>query len=402
MSSEKKIDKGQLIGIFICICLITLIATFTLGILIVYVVRLGADEGTAGIYLATGFFTVTIGNMIGGWLTDRIGQRKRVTLISYVLWIPAALLSTQATTVTGVILTTGLMWLIGGVAVATLNSLMGLSAGESERGHVFGLIGLAGNLGGLIVGLFGGQIADRWGFIIIYVLMAVLVGVMFIVTVVLIHDVDPLPASHPHKESHAEKPASIGVGTVVWMLLLANLLARLGTSPSDLGRPLIMLKLGLDTTAVGNAIAVSSAVTLPLPFIMGRLSDRIGRKRLLILCFGVAALGVLLLTGASLPWHFWLVAALTSLVNATGGVGQAYIADLTEAKSIGRSLSLYNSSNFISGMIGLGGAGYVIHAIGVNAALIVGACLIGTSIVLLLRMRSAAPKLVVDLAEATT
>ncbi|MEZ4669304.1 MAG: MFS transporter [Anaerolineae bacterium] len=400
MDSPRFMDKRQLLAICICFCLMVLIATLTLGVQPVYVVRLGADAATTGIYLAFNFLCVTIGNVAGGWLSDRFGQRKRITLIGYLLWIPASLLMTQATTVGTIILTSGLMWLVGGIPIGALNGIIGLSAGANERGRVFGWVGMAGGLGGLIAGLIGGRIAEEWGFNSLFVLMAILASVMFLITLY-IRNVTSMPVEpQPQHESKDAIVVTGSVGSLVYLLLIANLIARLGPTTSDLGRPLVMLQLGLDATGVSNAIAFSAAVTLPLPLIMGWLSDRIGRKFLLIACFGAGSLGVLLLIVASVPWHFWFSAALVSIVNASGGVGQAYIADLSEARLIGRSLSLYNSSNFIAAVIGLASAGYVMQAIGINATLVLGAALLFAGIVILLYVQPSARKMTSNVVKA--
>jgi MFS family permease len=177
---------------------------------------------------------------------------------------------------------------------------------------------------------------------------------------------------------------------MVYMLLLANFFARLGPTASDLGRPLIMLQLNMNTKDVSDAIAFSAMITLPLPLILGWLSDRVGRKRLLILFYGFGAAGILLLSTASLPWHFWFSAALVAVVNASNGVGQAYVADLSDAKTIGRSLSLFTSSNFIANMIGLGSAGYVMQGIGINQTLLLGASSLVLAIFVLLAIRPVA------------
>ena len=174
------------------------------------------------------------------------------------------------------------------------------------------------------------------------------------------------------------------------MLLVANFFARLGPTVSDLGRPLVMLQLNLNAVDVSNAIAVSAAVTFPLPLILGWLSDRVGRKVILVLFYALAAVGIMILRAANLPWHFWFSAALVALVNSSGSVGQAYVADLSDAKAVGRSLALFSSSQFIASMIGLGGAGYVMQGIGINPTLLLGALSMVIAIFVLLLLRPSA------------
>ena len=374
-------NRTQLLAICVCFGLIVFEASITVGVMPVYAVQLGADSATTGIFLAFQFLTVGLGNIAGGWLSDRFGQRKRMLLICFLLWIPAALLMTQATTLPSLILTTGVLWLPGGVTVATLNIITGLSAAPHERGRVFGWISLSSGTGSLIAGLIGGPFAERWGFPALCLMLAAGALVMFLIARY-IRDAPPRPV--PAASDTSSSPAPAGIGSLIYLILTANLFARLGAFTSDLGRPLAMTGLGLDAAAVSGAIAFSSALTLPLPLIMGRLSDRMGRKRLLIACYGVGSLGILILSVAGAPWHFWLSAALAATINASNGLGQAYIADLAKPEALGRSMSLLSTTSFFAGIIGLGGAGYVMQAIGISATVILGALLplIGIGIIL--------------------
>jgi MFS family permease len=152
-----------------------------------------------------------------------------------------------------------------------------------------------------------------------------------------------------------------------------------------------MTGLGLDAASVSGAIAFSSAVALPLPLIIGRLSDRLGRKRLVALCYGVGAVGILLLIPAAAPWQFWLSASLTAAINATIGVIQAYVADLVPPQAMGQGMGLFNMTTFVAGIVGLSGAGYVIQSFGINTTLLLGGCLPLIAIALVLRQRQPAP-----------
>lgn len=389
MLVARSMDRRQLLAIGFCFCLIRLEATITLGVMPVYAVQLGADPAATGLFMAFNFLGVTVGNIVGGWLADRSGQPRRFAVISSLLWIPLALSMTQATTVTGLILTSGMMWLPGGVAIATLYSILGLSAGEQERGRVFGWVALAGGLGALIAGLVGGPIAEGWSFPVLFIMMALGAGALLVITSVLIHDV-AMPSetgTQTPRRPDAATVIQVGLSSVVYLLLLSRFFAGLGPTVSNLGRPLAMLQLNMNTNDVSSAIAFSAAITLPLPLILGWLSDRVGRKRLLILFYGFGIMGTLVLIAASTAWHFWLSAALVSLVDTSNGIGQAYIADLSDSNTIGRSLSLFTSSNFIANMIGLGGAGYVMQSIGINPTLLLGAMSLLIAIGLLAAIR---------------
>src|SRR5688572_11804777 len=104
MFSAITMNKRQLLLLCLCIGLINFEGTITVRLLPVYAIRLGADPTTTGLFVAFAFLTVTLGNIAGGWLSDRIGIRKPILLLSCLAWIPAALLMTQATDMPGLIL----------------------------------------------------------------------------------------------------------------------------------------------------------------------------------------------------------------------------------------------------------------------------------------------------------
>ena len=379
-------SRAQLLAICLCIGIVFFEATIYLGVMPVYVVRLGGDSATTGAFLAFQFLIASVGNLAAGWLSDRFGDRKRMIVISLLLTIPASLLITQATTVTEVILTTGLRALPAAFTFSALNILAGVVAAPSERGRVFGWITVASGAGWLITGLIAGGIAEQSGFPTLSIIVAAADLVMLVI-VLFIQDTPTQLAAHKTETSTSAK---ISVSAAVYGLLVANLFVRLGITTSDLGRPLAMIDLGLDTAAVAGAIAFSSAVAVPLPLILGWLSDRIGRRNLLIAVFAIGSVGIFLLSVSALPWQFWLSASLIAITNSAGGVISAYVSDLAAPETLGRSMALSTSSVFLAGIIGLGGTGYVIQALGLSTTVILGAILPLIGIVLLLRMRQPA------------
>src|SRR4051812_23390087 len=161
---SETIDKRQLLAICTCLGLVTFSGSITVSLLPVYALQLGADTATAGLLVSVAFLAVMVGNIIGGWLSDRLGKRKVLLLISSALWIPTFLLMAQAQDIRWLILTTGICWLPGGVAIASLDIMAALSTVKGERGKVFGWAALASGVSGLVAGTAGGAIADRWGF----------------------------------------------------------------------------------------------------------------------------------------------------------------------------------------------------------------------------------------------
>jgi MFS transporter, DHA1 family, multidrug resistance protein len=390
MSSTITMNKRHLLLLCICIGLMAFQATITVRLLPVYAVYLGAEPAMTGLLVAGGYLTVTLGNITGGWLSDRLGVYKRLLLLSCAAWIPVGLLMTQATDMPRLILTTMLFWFPGGIALAIVNTLTALSAGAGERGKVFGYMALAGGTGALLAGALGGPIAERWGWPVLFMAMvALLVLLLLIATTV--HDKRiPRNTAQPQTPGTPNMPTmskQLGLGGLLMVLLAANLLVRLSQLIGGLGTPLTMAQLGFNAADVSSSIAVSAAITLPLPLFLGWLSDRVGRKRCLIVCNGLGALGLLLLIPALWLWQFWLATSLLAIAEKSNSVAQAYAADLTPAHAMGRGMSLFHSTSLLAGVFGMGGAGYMMQTIGINPTFLVGACLSLIAIGILLFMR---------------
>jgi MFS family permease len=357
------------------------------GLVPVYAVRLGADPATTGTLLAFSFFVIIVGTLVSGWLSDRLGRRKILLVIGSVAWIPLYLLMTQITTVTQLMLLTGAVWFFGGSALAICNTLTGLSAGDSERGKVFGLISLSVGVAGFISGIVSGRIVDQWGFPALFVSLT-LVAALMVILALFVED------KHTKRETTRAGTSAVqppGLGRAFYLVLLANLFAQLTLFVNNLARPLAMTALDFDATAISGVIAVSSAVTMPLPLLIGSLSDRLGRRTFLVLCYSAGIIGLLLLIPAAALWQFWLSASAVAFIMASGGVAQALVADLVPPHAMGRGISLFNTTTWIAGLIGYGGAGYIIQATGMNTALVMAALMPLIAIGFLSRLRRPGP-----------
>jgi MFS family permease len=318
----------------------------------------------------------------GGWLSDRLGSRKGLLLFSAAALIPASLLMTQATDVAELTITTSITWFFVGIAHAMVNVLTGLNAAPEERGKVFGLIAMAVRLGALIAGLSSGWIVDRWGFHTLFVVLAGMAGLVLLVALF----VEDKHMARPTPQKSAA-PAEHNFGTLFYLLLLANLVANLTLFVGNLGRPLTMTRLGFDAAAISSGIAVSAAVLMPFPLLVGWLSDKLGRGRFLTLCYLAGSAGILILIPAESLWHFWLSTSVTGMISISAGVAQAYVADLVPAKAMGQGMSLLNTTVWLAGTLGFGGAGLVIQALGMNTTLLLAAFLPLIAAALLTRLR---------------
>jgi MFS family permease len=151
-----------------------------------------------------------------------------------------------------------------------------------------------------------------------------------------------------------------------------------------------MNKLSFVSTAIASTAAVGGAVTLPFLPLMGWLSDQLGRKRLLALCYLLGMAGLLILAASVSLWHFWAAASLLYVFTfASRGVGAALATDLVSQESLGVGMSLFEATRWVGGIIGFTATGYTVQNLGIISTCILGAVLSLTAIVLLIPIQPA-------------
>jgi MFS family permease len=157
-----------------------------------------------------------------------------------------------------------------------------------------------------------------------------------------------------------------------------------------LGRSLSMDTLGLTAAAISSTVAVSNLLALPLPLLLGWLSDRLGRKRFLALGFLVSSVGLVGIALSTVLWHFWIAVALISLsYRVNTGLGPALANDLLPRESLDRGLGLFGATMWIGAIVGYAGTGQAVQRLGLTPTLIGGAALPLIAICLLALVRPA-------------
>jgi len=345
--------------------------------------ELDASPSLIGIYLSIAFVALTGGTVTAGWLSDRLNRRKELLLAASLMIVPLIASLSMTNDIIALMFVTSLTWFLFGMMSALTVILTGLFAEESQRGRVFGIIGLTFAFGALLGGLSGGVIVDRWSFDALFIISAV---VMMLQPVLAMRIEDKrLPEEEPSPVMNLSgMQVWVAMGGAFFLLFVASNLTYITPYIGLLGRPLVMDDLGFSKSAISSAVAFSGIFSVPIVLLAGWLSDRMNRVSVMIGCYAINVVGMILLAEATSLWEFRISAGLLLGVNASIGVGSAFIIDIVPQQVLGRALSLFAATAWIGGIVGLGITGAAFDVFGRRMTFTAGIALPVMAIVLLL------------------
>lgn len=354
---------------------------------------LGARTAIVGLIEGIAETTASLLKVFSGWLSDRIGTRKTPTVLGYTLsaiskpflalagsW--AAVLAVRFADRTG-----------KGIRTAPRDALIADSIGEEQRGLAFGLHragDTAGALLGLLVALFvvwrmqsGSLILQRATFQRLVWLSLIPALLAVVALVALARDV-PVADRRP-----VPRLTLKGFDRRFRRFVLIAGLFTLGNS-ADAFLILRAQERGLSVIGVLGMLATFNLVYALASGPAGALSDRVGRRALIVggwLAYGLLYLGFAL---AGAAWHIWLLYGLYGLYyGAVEGTAKAYIADMVEKERRGTAYGVYNAlvglmafpASFIAGLLWQGAGSW--PGFGPSAPFLFGSALALLSVALL-------------------
>jgi MFS family permease len=316
------------------------------GLWPVYLRGLGAGPMEVGIMNAVSGPANLVGTLLCGWLSDRFRRRRETFIFACSLFTLTWFSMSRATTwqqLTALNLLAGFCF---GMCTNMIVIMTGLLSEASSRGRSFGVLTFVSSISLLITGLFWGPIADSRGFPTLLVVDAIICAACAVLGIFF--------TEPPLVRTAATAPAGLrprkggGLGMSYYHLLAATLFATIASYGAGFGRSVAMSQLGFSATAVGLTTAIGGAISLPAPLVLGALSDRIGRKRLLILCYAAGLAALPAIGFASTAWGFWGASALLGIMATCQPLQQALATDMLPRDLVGRGLALLGSAQALS------------------------------------------------------
>ena len=143
--------------------------------------------------------------------------------------------------------------------------------------------------------------------------------------------------------------------------------------------PFYAEKMGATPTEVGLLVAVYAACQLVAGPLLGQMSDRTGRKPLLLVSQFGTLIGFLILAYAHVLWVVFVSRIIDGITAGNLSLAQAYIADVTEPENRTKSFAVIGVSFGIGFLIGPAISGYL-STFGYQYPIFAAAALSATSI----------------------
>ena len=308
---------------------------------------LGVRTATIGLIEGLAESMASLLKLISGWFSDKLGGRKWIAVAGYGI---SAVVKPLFYFANSWAKAAGVRWAdrVGkGIRTAPRDALVADSVEENQRGLAFGLH-RAADTGGAVVGLL-----IALGVVWLSQANQVELGMKGFQTVVLVSVIPALLAVVSLAALARDVPASkqqplprfafrsLGKPFIAFILIVG--LFELGNS-SDAFLVLRAQERGVSVIGVLGMLVVFNLVYALVSTPAGSLSDRIGRKRLVVVgwfFYGFIYLGFGL---ANTQLHIWVLYAMYGLYyGLTYGTSKALVADLVPANLRGTAYGTYNA-----------------------------------------------------------
>lgn len=362
--------KHPLIALFYTSLVVLTVGNGLNPLLPIYASKFGATPGIVGLYLTIIAASIMIGVLLPGWLPKRISRKRLLVFVSSIGGLALALLG-EATALWQVVVLTAVLWFAGGNCLSLANVYTALLIPERDRGRMFSLLALSGPLGLLLGGLLVGALISWQGYTFMFLVLAILWSTLPFTFYATLREVTPGVEDQP---MISDSTQARGTGHERWfpLLLVVALLSAATISVSEMGVSLSMQTLAFSPSAVSSTSTAAGLVMIPVVLLMSLLSDRLGRRNLLILGYLLTAIGAAMLVSAQVLWHFWGAMALVRMGQAVNdSLAPAVATDLLSADMLSRRLPRLKAMNWAAGIFSFTSAGYAMDTMGIGPVLLI-------------------------------
>ncbi len=318
-----------------------------------YVNALGSSLGINLVFLAGAVFsgqaiTMAIASPIWGTLADRFGKKR---MVERAMFGGSLILLAMAFSVNAEMLV--ILRMIQGFisgTVAAANALVAATAPRERAGYAMGVL-QTGVWSGVALGpLLGGLVADAYGYSVSFYFTA---GLLFLGGVLVHYGVADVKSNGGSKtKGFIADWKHVLLAPGVNYVFLIRFLGWLGRNVLIPYLPLFMATLIVNqnrlNTLTGLAIALSSAAGTVTSFFLGRVGDKYGHKRVLVVCALTTTVFYIFQLWTDNVWQLIFLQTLTGA--AAGGIMPVLSALLNLYISPGEEGAAYGLDNSMSSL----------------------------------------------------
>ncbi|MBI4298005.1 MAG: MFS transporter [Chloroflexi bacterium] len=351
--------------------IVPLFLTLTLGAPMVVVGLVeGIADGSSNVF-----------KVISGWLSDHTRSRRPFINLGYGIAALSKLMLALAAH-WGVVAVSRAADRMGkGIRGAPRDALISQSVDPDIRGAAFGLHRAMDTAGGLIGSLLAFFLVTMFTNNL-RLAFAVAVFPAFLAFLLTFAVREAQPTEAQTQDPGKSKPSWRRLPRQYWLVVVVMMAFSLANS-SDAFILLRFKNLGLGVGAVILTYVVFNAVYAALAYRMGALSDRVGRRRLILAAFALYAFTYLGLAVAPGSWAVWpLLAVYGAYLSIGEGVGQALIADCTPTALRATGMGLYQGAYGVGVLLASLAAGTLWDSFGPSTPFLLGSGLAALAFVL--------------------
>jgi MFS family permease len=355
MPGLREIAKGNLGIMTLSAGIWTFAGQLNMPFQALYILHLGGTVFHIGLIAAISAITRIIPTLIGGQLADTHG-RKKIIIITCFMMSFNALVYAFARDIRWLILASMISALAHGLREPAFASLIADSTVRKSRAQSYAMWSIIPPLFGVASPYIMGTLMDRHGFLpmirIGYLLLFVAATTASIIRYYYLEET--LPATGPTKIGIKELTRDTLTGIRETLATLPRTLKVLGVMGAlfglgaAIGQPYWVIYatedvINLSLSQWGLIAAVKTITATLVGFPLARISDRRGRRFLLIPCLVITPLAIVGFINSRTFIQTLLVTILITVLGSMGmSSGQALFADLTEPQHRGRVTAFWS------------------------------------------------------------
>lgn len=344
------------------------------GLLPVFLVTvLGASTATVGLIEGIGEATASISKLFSGWISDRLGKRKALTVIGYGLGALSKPLFAVAPTASWVLAARFSDRIGKGIRGAPRDALVGDFVPTGLRGAAYGLRQSLDTVGAFAGPLLAIALMAVFNDNFRLVFWLALIPGLAAVAVLVLGVREPAPIRSAEAQAPIRWTELGRLGGLYWGIVAVGAVLTLARF-SEAFLILRAENAGLSAALAPLVLVVMSVVYALSAYPMGALSDRLDRRLMLAAGFVVLIFADIILAFAPGIWIVMVGVGLWGLhMGMTQGLLAALVADTAPAALRGTAFGLFNFASGIALLLASLVAGLLWELVGPSATFLAGA-----------------------------